>query len=386
MREQIPKRRLLVRVRLDEADLLFAIEQRRDDAHRARRVEHVHRRLAVTRRDLHRGVLAARRRAADEERKVEVLALHLLGDEAHLLERRGDETGEADDVDVLLLRGLQDRLARNHHAEIDHLVAVAREDHADDVFPDVVHVAFDGGEQDLPVFLLRAVLLLLHERLEVRDGALHHARALHDLRQKHFPAPKRSPTIFMPSMSGPSITLSGLPYSLRASSASCSMNSTMPATSACSIRFGTSFSRHVEIELFLFSRALHALGELDHSLGRVGAAIEQDVFDVLEELFGDVFVHAELTGVDDAHVEARLDRVIEERRVDGFAHEVVAAKREREIRDAAGDVHVRARLFDDARGLDEIFREGVVLFDSRRDREDVRIEDDVLGRRARRPR
>ena len=58
------------------------------------------------------------------------------------------------------------------------------------------------------------------------------------------PAPKRSPTTLMPSISGPSMTLSGLPYFWRASSVSSSMNLSMPLSSACSRRFSTVASRH----------------------------------------------------------------------------------------------------------------------------------------------
>ena len=53
------------------------------------------------------------------------------------------------------------------------------------------------------------------------------------------PAPNRSPTTFMPSISGPSITSSGRPSFWRASSASASMKSTTPCTSACERRCST---------------------------------------------------------------------------------------------------------------------------------------------------
>ena len=73
-----------------------------DDPDDARGVEDVHRRLPVLRRDAYRGVLPRGRRASDEEREVEPAALHLLRDADHLVERRRDEPGEADDVAVLL--------------------------------------------------------------------------------------------------------------------------------------------------------------------------------------------------------------------------------------------------------------------------------------------
>ena len=57
------------------------------------------------------------------------------------------------------------------------------------------------------------------------------------------PEPKRSPTTFIPSISGPSITSSGRSAAARASSVSSSMKSTIPCTSACSSRFPTGASR-----------------------------------------------------------------------------------------------------------------------------------------------
>ena len=62
------------------------------------------------------------------------------------------------------------------------------------------------------------------------------------------------------------------------------------------------------------------------------------------------------------------------------AHGLIAAKREGDVRKPAGDVTTRAGRADLARGLNEVERIGVVLLDPGRDGEDVRIEDDVLGR------
>ncbi len=45
-------------------------------------------------------------------------------------------------------------------------------------------------------------------------------------------------------------------------------------------------------------------------------------------------------------------------------------------------MHVRHALFDGGRGFDEVETVAVVLLDSGRHREDVRIEDDVLGRKS----
>ena len=64
----------------------------------------------------------------------------------------------------------------------------------------------------------------------------------------------------------------------------------------------------------------------DEALGRVGAAVEQHVFDEFEQVLGNLLVHFQHAGVDDAHVEAGLDGVIQKRAVHRLAHAVVAAE------------------------------------------------------------
>ncbi len=68
--------------------------------------------------------------------------------------------------------------------------------------------------------------------------------------------------------------------------------------------------------------------------------------------------------------------------MDRLAHRVVAAEREAHVRHAARDVRVRQVLADPAGGLDEVDRVVGVLLDAGGDREDVGVEDDVLGREA----
>ena len=43
----------------------------------------------------------------------------------------------------------RDLCGRHHHAQVHHLKVVAPQHHADDVLADVVHVALDGGHDDL---------------------------------------------------------------------------------------------------------------------------------------------------------------------------------------------------------------------------------------------
>ena len=112
-------------------------------------IEHMDHGMAVLPGDLHRRVRGTRGGSANEEGDIEVRTLHLAGDMDHLVERGGDETAQADDVDLVLLGGGQDLVAWDHDAEIDDLVAVAGQDDADNVLSDVMDIAFDGGHEDL---------------------------------------------------------------------------------------------------------------------------------------------------------------------------------------------------------------------------------------------
>ena len=157
----------------------------------------------------------------------------------------------------------------------------------------------------------------------------------------------------------------------------------MPLTSACVIRSPTGSERHSSaVGLDDLALLVVLLGDLEQPLGGVGTAVEDDVLDPLAQLRLDLVVDDQRAGVDDAHVEAGLDRVVEEDRVDRLADRVVAAEGEADVGDAAGDLGAGQVLLDPAGGLDEVLAVRRVLLDAGRDREDVGVEDDVLGREA----
>ena len=72
--------------------------------------------------------------------------------------------------------------------------------------------------------------------------------------------------------------------------------------------------------------SLTVSAKCDQALGGVGAPVEQHVLDQFEQIGGNLLVDGEHAGIDDAHVHAGLDGVIEKRRVHRFAHRIVAAK------------------------------------------------------------
>ena len=160
------------------------------------------------------------------------------------------------------------------------------------------------------------------------------------------------------------------------------MNTVMPLTSAWSMRWSTSHAAPLGgggIDR-LGAVAGEASCRVEEAFGGVVAAGEHDVFAQLAQLGVDLVVHGELAGVDDAHPHSGFDGAQQEHRVHRFAHRLVAAERERQVRHTAGDVDVGQFVGDLLGGFEEVEAVAVVLFDAGGDREDVGVDDDVLGR------
>ncbi|MPL88384.1 hypothetical protein SDC9_34404 [bioreactor metagenome] len=378
---------------LDIGDLVLGAQQLADDAHGAACIGDIDRlAVGVARRDLHRRVHLRGGRAADQQRNVEALALEFGRHVHHLVERGGDETREPDRIDLLGLRHLEDLLRRHHHAKVDDLVIVARQDDADDVLADVVHIALHRRHQHLACGLAAGAtlrgLFLFHVGQQHRHRLLHHTGRFHHLRQEHLAraekvaddvhARHQRPLDYIKRAGGGLTGLLGV-----------GLDEFGDAVHQCMfepLRHRPLAPGEVARLLLLRARALEALGDGQKPLGRGAAglrgAVQHHVLAGLAQLGVDLVIDRKLAGVDDAHVHAGLNRVIEEHRVHRLAHRLVAAEAEREVRHPARDMGVRQVLPDPARRLDEVDAVIVVFLDARRHREDVRVEDDVLGREA----
>ena len=154
-------------------------------AHAARGVGHINHRAFVMRRDFHSGVHPAAGGTPDQQRdfaQAEVIVLlHFTGHVLHLFQARGDQARQADDVRAFHLGTRQDLVAGHHHAHVHHVKVVALQDHGDDVFANVMHIAFDRGNHDLALgFHVFAcgflqTLFFFDVRNQVRHGLLHDA-------------------------------------------------------------------------------------------------------------------------------------------------------------------------------------------------------------------
>ena len=126
-------------------------------------------------------IFAGQRRAAADHGIIQILPLQVLDYILHLQRGLDQQAAQADGVGAMFLGGADDHVARLLDPEIDDFVAVVRQDDVDEVLADVVNVAFYRREND-GAFLLRPGLLL-HLRLEIGDGAVHHSGGVEHRRQ-----------------------------------------------------------------------------------------------------------------------------------------------------------------------------------------------------------
>ena len=82
--------------------------------------------------------------------------------------------------------GGQNLVGGHHHAHVNDFVVVATQHHTHNVFANVVHVAFDGSQQNTPSGSGAAVFFFFDERSEIGYCFFHHPCRFYDLRQKHF--------------------------------------------------------------------------------------------------------------------------------------------------------------------------------------------------------
>ena len=275
----------------------------------------------------------------------------------------------------------------DHDAQVDDLEVVALEDDADDVLADVVDVPLDRGGDDpaLGPGLARARLLRLQEGDQVGDRLLHDAGALDHLGEEH---PARPEQVADPVHAGHQRPLDHVqgPVGLAAGFLRVRDHVVGDAPDqGVAEALGHRALAPGEVGgRLLPAPAPGPLGDLQQPFGGVLATGQDRVLHPFAQVFGDFRVDRQLAGVDDAHVHARPDGVVEEDRVHGLPHRVVAPEGEGHVADAAADQGVGQGLLDRAGGGDVIAGVAVVGGDPRGHGEDVGVEDDVLGRKPHR--
>mmetsp|Transcript_72770 Transcript_72770/g.206517 ORF Transcript_72770/g.206517 Transcript_72770/m.206517 type:complete len:416 (+) Transcript_72770:1155-2402(+) len=356
--------------------LLLRREHGAHDCAAARGIEHMDHPVLVLWRELDRSVALGGCGAADHKRLCHALLLHLLCHVHHLVERGSDEAGETDDIHILLDGPLEDLLTGNHDAHVDDLVVVAPEHHTNNVLPDVVDVALDGGHQHdaVPLRLVGILagrqgsqaLLLLHEGRQVPDGLLHDPRTLNHLGQEHLP---RAEEVADDAHALHQRPLDDMQRDLQVRA--CLLHVTVDelvdavdkamletlgvgaiAPRILALRCGSAASRGCR----RWRRLLYILRELKEPLHvlAVCGPVENHILTELPRLLINVRVPWQATRVDNGHVEALRHGVVQEDSVHGITDGVQAAEGEGEVAEASAEGYARARALNLCHRIDEV--------------------------------
>ena len=340
------------------------------DWHRPRSVYNMDGFIPVSRRNLHGRMAFARGRTADQKWNLQTATVHLGRDVDHFIQRRSNQAAEADDVSPFLDRRFDDLVRRHHHAQINDLVVVATQDHADDVLADVVDIALDRRENQFSSTFhpLRGLLLRFHQRRQVGHRFFHHPGAFYHLGQKHLSFAKKIADNVHPVHERAfndferAIIFFQRFFQIRLDVIDDSLNQRMGETLFHALLAPVLFLRRI------FLRAFDLFGKLNEALRSVRSAIEEHILHPFQQIGRNLFVHGKLAGVDDAHIHSCLNRVVEKSRVHRLAHRVVAAERKRDVANTSRNVTAREEFLDLSRRFDEVDGVVVVLFDPGRNR------------------
>ncbi len=174
---------------------------------------------------------------------------------------------------------------------------------------------------------LVARFLLFHERHQIGDRLLHHARGLHHLRQEHLSVAEqiaddvhaRHQRTFDHVERPLDREPCGLGVGVDIFSDAVDQRVAEPL-------LHRPFAPGEILFLDLLALAAEFLGQLQQPLRRAGIAVEDDVLADLAQFRIDVVVDHHLPGIDDAHVHAGLDGMIQKYRMHRLAHRLVAAE------------------------------------------------------------
>ena len=122
--------------------------------------------------------------AADEQRLCIPASLHFFRDTNHFVERWRDQSRKPNKIGIQGFCRVQYLFGRHHNAKIFDVVSIALQNDANNLFTNVVDVAFHGRHDDTPFACWNVVigLLLFDEWYKVSHCLLHDARALDHLR------------------------------------------------------------------------------------------------------------------------------------------------------------------------------------------------------------
>ena len=321
----------------------------------------------------------------NQQRQGKALTFHLSGYIDHFIQRWRDQAGKTDDIGILFTGCFQDFITRHHDAKIDNFIVVTLQYHTHNVFTDVMYITFYRRQHD---FTVAATLLLagFDVRFQIRHCLLHYAGRFHHLWQEHFPVTKQIADHVHPGHQRPFNNINRT-FRLLTSLFGVIFNKFSDAFYQRIFQTffhipATPFRQLLALTLISLTAAI-AFGHFQHPFGGITTAVLNHIFHRFTQLFRQVIVNRQLTGIHNPHIHPIADGVIEEHRMNRFTHGIITAEGERNVRHTTGDHRIRQFTLDIFASSDKVHCVIVVFIDPGRDRKDIRVKDNIFRWEAR---
>ena len=308
--------------------------------------------------------------------------MHFTGDVYHFLQRWRNEARKPNKIRSFPFRCFENFLARNHDPKIDNFEVITLQHDTHNIFANVVNITLYRRHDYLAIRFNDPALLFFDEGQQVCNGLFHHTRRFDHLRQEHLPVAKEIADHIHASHQWPfddmQRSLGGkaclfrifnneLINSFDQGVFKALLNRLLAPAQVCQVSLDTGRLPFV------------ILSDIQESFCPVGPPVQYDVFNRIAKFFRQFFVDSKLAGINNAHVHPGLDGVIQKHRVNCFADNIIATKREGHIAYTTANEHTRQRFFNLPCCFDEITSIIIVFFDAGGHRKNIRIENNIGG-------
>ena len=140
--------------------------------------------------------------------------------------------------------------------------------------------------------------------------------------------------------------------------------------------------RQINLCLLPLSGAAEFFRNFQQAFCCIRTRVENHILAGRAQFLINAFINSQLTGIDNAHIHARRNGMIEKHRMHRLAHRLVATEGEGKIRDTARHMRMRQGLADGAGRFDKGHAIARMLFNTGGDRKHIRIENNIFGRKA----
>ena len=134
--------------------------------------------------------------------------------------------------------------------------------------------------------------------------------------------------------------------------------------------------------LLILLLSLHRRSILQQSVGSILPSVQHHILCQLQQLWFHGGIDLQQSGIDNPHIHACLNGVIEEHRVHRLPDRVIAAERKRQVAHSAAHPCKREVSLNILSGFYVINSVVIVLLDACGDSQNIRIDEDILRRKT----